>query len=755
MEIGYAAGPWETSFAVTNGNGGVADNNAEKRLSFSGSYRANNWRLGIWLNQNETNNGDRLITGVYAGLRTGIVSWLAEYDRIEDDIPGFGDIDQTSGFLEANIAVAKGHNLKLSLDLQTTDIGEDFMRHSVQWEYSPIQFTQLRFGYRKWDGDAVGVFQNADLWFAELQGEPVEMQVFMSPGTLIEVIERDPEDVKVFFYPDNRSDNVYLNLMYAGFPTDWSIAPGDILQAIEYATQNVTSTVVFHLHWTAPVLGPAQNSQEAEALRSGFLQSIATFVDLGGRFVWTIHNVLPHNDKHREVEIELRQGLAALATLIHVHSTKAIEHISPHYDLPADKLIVIPHGNYVGAYYDRFDRTASREKLGYKDEFVFLFLGQLRPYKGLDRLLLAFSQLYSELPSSRLVLAGKPVHPVRPGRLTHQVSLVQGISVFEGFVPDDELHGYFNAADFFVAPYEDVLTSGSILNSLSFGTPVIAPSIGMIPEIITDAQNGFLYDKGSTKGLIDALRRAANCGDQDLDRMNKAALQSVSHLDWGTIGRRFGSAISQSHVAQFVPTDHESGTVISQANMQLRYRNQADSVVAVVLNFDCLDDTRRAVQSLEQSEHLEFDIVVVDNASPGLSFDRLRNCFSDHSVIQAPSNLGYAAGNNIVLQILEDQGHEYVWILNPDTLVPSNTLPELIRQMRKYKKVGVATPAVLFDHRPDTVWFAGAQISFEHGLARIRHRYASWSRNEPDLVKSSALMIISSCRHGLRAPIAA
>ena len=46
-------------------------------------------------------------------------------------------------------------------------------------------------------------------------------------------------------------------------------------------------------------------------------------------------------------------------------------------------------------------------------------------------------------------------------------------------------------------------------------------------------------------------------------------------------------------------------------------------------------------------------------------------------------------------------------------------------------------------------------IVLEQGLARIRHRYASWSRNEPDLVKSSALMIISSCRHGLRAPIAA
>ena len=50
---------------------------------------------------------------------------------------------------------------------------------------------------------------------------------------------------------------------------------------------------------------------------------------------------------------------------------------------------------------------------------------------------------------------------------------------------------------------------------------------------------------------------------------------------------------------------------------------------------------------------------------------------------------------------------------------------------------------------------AHPKLSLFARLARIRHRYASWSRNEPDLAKSSALMIISSCRHGLRAPIAA
>ena len=168
VEIGYADGPWETHFAVSNGNGGATDNNAKKQFSFLGSYRTETWRLGASVNYNETSNVDRLMTGVFAGLRTGKVAWLAEYDRIEDDIPGFGEIDQSAGLLEANIEVAKGHNLKFTLESQTSDIDKDFMRYSVLYEFSPIQYTQLRLGYRKWDNDAFGFFKDADQLFVQL-----------------------------------------------------------------------------------------------------------------------------------------------------------------------------------------------------------------------------------------------------------------------------------------------------------------------------------------------------------------------------------------------------------------------------------------------------------------------------------------------------------------------------------------------------------------------------------------------------------
>ena len=79
--------------------------------------------------------------------------------------------------------------------------------------------------------------------------------------------------------------------------------------------------------------------------------------------------------------------------------------------------------------------------------------------------------------------------------------------------------------------------------------------------------------------------------------------------------------------------------------------------------------------------------------------------------------------------IMGTRVHAEIW--QEDATVAERVLAEIMGEMRRVDGV------------------------FSTFLARIRHRYASWSRNEPDLVKSSALMIISSCRHGLRAPIAA
>jgi hypothetical protein len=109
--------------------------------------------------------------GLFGGLKTGPVAWLAEVDRISDDVSPGNTVDAFAGLLEANWTFRGKHNLKFSYDYldPNTAISEDQqVRYSLVWEHSPIQFLQLRAGYRLYDGIPQVDAQNRKLFFAEL-----------------------------------------------------------------------------------------------------------------------------------------------------------------------------------------------------------------------------------------------------------------------------------------------------------------------------------------------------------------------------------------------------------------------------------------------------------------------------------------------------------------------------------------------------------------------------------------------------------
>jgi hypothetical protein len=72
---------------------------------------------------------------------------------------------------EANIALKRGHNLKLTLEHfdPDLDVSEDQQnRLSMVWEYFPVQFVQTRLGYRRYDGIPQNPVQNREQMFVEL-----------------------------------------------------------------------------------------------------------------------------------------------------------------------------------------------------------------------------------------------------------------------------------------------------------------------------------------------------------------------------------------------------------------------------------------------------------------------------------------------------------------------------------------------------------------------------------------------------------
>lgn len=170
VEFGWEVPAWSAQFAVTNGAGGGPEVGRGKQLSFRGAHITGAWRAGVSLNYNDTAFGTRDMQGIFAGIRTGPVSWLAEVDRINDEsfaVPR----TMTAGLVEANWTVRKGHNLKLTLERADYDDGlTERSRYSGVYEYTPWPFVQLRMGIRSYDGIATVDFENRTILFAQVHG---------------------------------------------------------------------------------------------------------------------------------------------------------------------------------------------------------------------------------------------------------------------------------------------------------------------------------------------------------------------------------------------------------------------------------------------------------------------------------------------------------------------------------------------------------------------------------------------------------
>lgn len=171
IEGGLERGPWTLNLAITNGTAGAGETNTNKQFSLLTSLTYRLWRLGVSYNTNDGGADERQMQNLFAGLRTGPVSWLAEVDSFIDDSALTGRRKSWAGLVEANIAVAAGHNLKLAYEAYdpNQDIdGDRRTRTSVGVDYTPFRALQFRTGYRRNKGPAQNDLQNTEEIFIQL-----------------------------------------------------------------------------------------------------------------------------------------------------------------------------------------------------------------------------------------------------------------------------------------------------------------------------------------------------------------------------------------------------------------------------------------------------------------------------------------------------------------------------------------------------------------------------------------------------------
>ena len=291
---------------------------------------------------------------------------------------------------------------------------------------------------------------------------------------------------------------------------------------------------VIHLHWVHRYLKAIRGRRRWAARRT--LWELRILRRLGVRIVWTLHNIGDH-DRHRDkLEMLFHRQLVELCDAVICHCAATRRLAIEAYGLPPemqDRLHVVPHGNYLGWYPDTLGKAEARSMLGLGGpERVFLFMGQIRRYKGVEDLLEAFQRL--DAPDARLIVAGRADRERTGERIALAAAGDARVTVALGEVPDDRMQVYLRAADAVVLPYTDVLTSGSAILAMTFGRPVIAPAIGCLPESL-GSDGTILYDPVAPGGLEGALRLAL---ETDLTLLGERAAAHAATLSWDPIAAR-------------------------------------------------------------------------------------------------------------------------------------------------------------------------------------------------------------------------
>ena len=165
------------------------------------------------------------------------------------------------------------------------------------------------------------------------------------------------------------------------------------------------------------------------------------------------------------------------------------------------------HPTYKDYYEDNFSRSDSRKRLGIEStKKVLLFFGYVKPYKGVEDLILSFQRIKNQ--DTVLLVVGKPLDSDIKARIEELASKDPRIIVRLEYIPDNEIQMYFKSADIVVFPFHYTHTSGSVMLALSFGKPMIVPRIPAITEYVDDRMAVFFEPKNKNaleKALIDAL----------------------------------------------------------------------------------------------------------------------------------------------------------------------------------------------------------------------------------------------------------
>ncbi|MGO4784650.1 glycosyltransferase [Cryobacterium sp. W22_MBD10_FK3] len=301
---------------------------------------------------------------------------------------------------------------------------------------------------------------------------------------------------------------------------------------------------VLHVHWPEFII---RDSSKLMALykQALFLLLILRLATFGTPSIWTVHNNRPHEEGTHLERLLFRLWERTVTRRVYMYDCTI-----PPNDRRA---LCIPHGDYepvcgVLASSDNWEAAISGR--------VLLF-GVLRPYKGIEGLIDAFSQVGDS--SLKLILSGEPISPEYGAELTLRTREVPGVSLSTDRLSDEDLAIAIQTAECIVLPYTHMYNSGAALLALTLKRPIVVPDSPTMRELRAEVGGGWvtIYEGSlNADSLSKAVEASRQCSQQ--------LWPDMSRRGWTSIGEQYGRLFDElTNKRASLP---ESGTLLEDSS---------------------------------------------------------------------------------------------------------------------------------------------------------------------------------------------
>lgn len=207
-----------------------------------------------------------------------------------------------------------------------------------------------------------------------------------------------------------------------------------------------------------------------------------------------------HDPRHHMGDAESKRTPQAvmdygfrMANRVIVHGKGIVEEVHRELSIPRERIDVIPHVAIGG-----FEGSSPVDE----DVRSVLFFGRIWGYKGLEFLIRSEPLISERIPDVEITIAGKGEDMDRYRRLMKNPDR---FVVRDSWVSNEERAALFQRAAVVVLPYTSATQSGVVPVAYSYGKPVVATTVGALPEYVSHGETGFLVPPRDERALAAAV----------------------------------------------------------------------------------------------------------------------------------------------------------------------------------------------------------------------------------------------------------